>query len=1099
MQGNYRWITALKFCVISLAVVAAFSLAASAQTASGELLITVTDPSGAVVTNAEVIVTGAETGNVARSLVTNGQGIATAPLLKPGPYDISVAATGFDKLIRKGIVVHVGDVLDLRFSLQTGATSTAVTVVGQAPLVEDKSGTLTQVMNERQIIGLPLNGRDYLQLANLAAGAVPSRGTRDQTFSAYGNGGLQNAFLLDGARNVNYLRGLDNRTRDMLRPPLDALSEFNVQTSNYSAEFGASAGAVVNAVTKSGTNQIHGSAYDFLRNDNLDASDFFATSTHKPLLVQNQFGGSLGGPIIKDRAWIFGAYEGVHIRSEQTSRSTVPTAAQRAGNFGSTPIYDPFSTIANPSGTGYVRTAFPNNTIPANLLNAIGQGIVDRYPLPNLPGAVNNYLYNSPQLQSSHNGTLRGDVQVSSKDSMFGRFSITRAPLNANAALPAPAQTPVDRSTNSEGIGYGYTRTFGPTLVNEFRFSWTRLTLSQDATQPLDLIIQGSLDPAIKSSIPSFNITGYAAIGGQPGCCGNSPLTKSSGVWDISDNLSKIVGRHQLKFGIDYLIIRPTTASALGGRGSFGFNGVFTQNPQNRTGNGNSIADLLLGLANTANTGTVASVVERGHYAGGYFQDEWSVTSRLTLNLGLRYEFFQPFTEVDNRMANFIVDTGDPYYGQLAIAGLANKPRSLLYSHKNNWAPRIGFAYRMPGVKDLVVRGSYGIFYAQDQGTGITNRMTSNPPFYGYGGIALISDQTQPSTAFVLSQDASLPRPAPVSPQDFVLVPSATTPLVSWNQQALTPYVQEWNFTVEKQLPWDMVWSTNYVGNSGTHIWGLSDANQPLTNGPGSPNTRRPLAQFTHASIKRLAPWDRSNYEGISSRVEKRFGSGVAFLGSFTYGKAIDLQNPALDLVDSSGGGDTVQNGYNLNANRAVGDGNVPLRFVLSGIWDLPFGKGKPLLNSGWGAAIAGRWELSGIFQMQSGVPFTPVLSFDNANAGTTSRPNRVCSGTLANPSAQAYFDVGCFVTPAQYTFGNSGRNILYGPGQTELDFGIHRSFAIPRWEAAQLEFRAEAFNAANHPQLSVPNATIGTANAGTISSTAASNRELQFALRLSF
>ncbi len=475
------------------------------------------------------------------------------------------------------------------------------------------------------------------------------------------------------------------------------------------------------------------------------------------------------------------------------------------------------------------------------------------------------------------------------------------------------------------------------------------------------------------------------------------------------------------------------------------------------------------------------------------------MTSRLTLNLGLRYEYFTPYTEVNNKMANFIIDPGDPYFGQLAFAGIANKPRSLLSAATNNWAPRLGFAYRVPGAKDLVVRGSYGIFYAQDQGNGITSRMTSNPPFFGYGGIALISDQIQPSTAFLLSSNASIPRPTPVAPKNFVLKPSATTPLVSWDQQAVTPYVQEWNFTVEKQLPWDMVWSTNYVGNVGIHLWGNYNANQPLTNGPGSPNSRRPFAQYTSGAINRFSPWDRSNYEGISSRIEKRFSTGVSFLASFTYGRAIDLQNPAIDLVDSSGGGDTVQNGYDLNANRAISDGDVPLRFVLSGIWDLPFGKGKPFLDHGWGAAIAGQWELSGIYQVQSGVPFTPVLSFDNANAGTTSRPDRVCSGSLSNPTVQEYFNVSCFATPAAYTFGNSGRNVLFGPGENNVDFGLHRSFQLPVWESAQLEFRAEAFNVFNHPQFNVPAATIGVANAGTIASTSVPNRELQLALRLSF
>jgi hypothetical protein len=954
-------------------------------------------------------------------------------------------------------------------------------------------------MEARQILQLPLNGGNYLQLANLTAGAIPSRTSRDNSFSAYGNTGLQNAFLLDGARNENYLRGLDNRARDMLRPPLDALSEFNVQTSNYSAEFGASAGAVVNAITKSGTNQLHGSAYDFLRNSALDAADYFARAGNKPLLVQNQYGASLGGPLVRNRAWVFGAYEGTHIRNEQTNLSTVPTADMRAGNFGSTPIFNPFTTQPNPTGTGSVRTQFPNGIIPANLINPIGKAVVDRYPLPNAPGAANNFVYDSPQRQSNHNAVLRGDLQLTSKDSMFARFGITRFTIAANPGLPAPAQTPVDRTIDSEGIGYGYTRTFGPSLVNEFRFSWTRLTLSQDATLPKDEIIGGTLDPAIKTSIPTFGVTGFAAIGAQPGCCGNDPLIKSSGVWDISDNVSKTLGRHLLKFGADFQLIRPTTFAALGGRGSFGFNGVFTQNPQRRPGSGSALADLLLGVANTANTGTVADAVERGKYAGEYFQDDWSVTKNLTVNLGVRYELYFPYIEVRNKMANLILDPTDPLYGQFVIAGDGRKPSSLLTLDKNNWAPRVGFAYRVPQVKNMVVRGSFGVFFAQDQGTGVTNRMTNNPPFFGFGGIAIISDQLAPSTGFVLSSGASVPRPAPISPQSFVLNPTATTALVSWDQRATTPYVQEWNFTVEKQLPWDMVWSTSYVGNTGIHLWDIAEGNQPLTNGPGSPTSRRPLARFTVASVKRLGPWGRSNYEGLSSRLEKRFSTGLSFLASFTYGKAIDLQNPALDLCDGCGAGNNIQNSYNLNANRAVGDNNVPRRFVFSGIWDLPFGKGRHYLKSGWAGAIAGPWQLSVIYQAQTGLPFTPALSFDNANAGTTSRPDRVCSGELSNKTVQRYYDTNCFVAPVQYAFGNSGRNILYGPGENDVDLGLHRIFPLPFERPMQIDFRAEAFNLFNHPQFGNPDTTIGVSTAGVIGSVAVPNRQLQFAARFSF
>jgi hypothetical protein len=309
------------------------------------------------------------------------------------------------------------------------------------------------VVNSKEMIDVPLNGRNYLALGNLSAGAIPSAGSRDQTFSAYGNNGLQNAFLLDGGRNQNYLRGLDNRARDMIRPPLDALSEFTVQTSNFSAEFGASAGAVVNAITKSGTNAIHGSAYDFLRNDHLDARNFFALT--KPLLIRNQYGGSLGAPIVKDKAWFFAAYEGLGTRSETTSTSTVPTANQRNGIFGSTVIDDPATTRVNPNGSGYIRDPFPGNTIPASRFNSIGVGLLNIYPLPNVPGSATQFINNVPTIQNSNTGVLRGDVQVTSRDSMFARYAIARSSLFSNAALPPPAEDPVIRYVNSTGWSIG--------------------------------------------------------------------------------------------------------------------------------------------------------------------------------------------------------------------------------------------------------------------------------------------------------------------------------------------------------------------------------------------------------------------------------------------------------------------------------------------------------------------------------------------------------------------------------------------------------------------------------------------------------------------
>lgn len=1067
-----------------------------AQTSTGEIDVTVLDPSEAFIPNADVRIVGAETGNVLRTLRTNETGVAIATLLPPETYDLTVTAQGFTALVRKGIVLRVGETVTLRLQLTPGSASQSITVVGQTPTLEEKSVTLAGVMEEKQILQLPLNGRNYLQLALLVPGAVPNTTSRDNSFSAYGNSGLQNAFLLDGARNVSYLRGLDTQARDALRPPLDSMAEFTVQLSNYSAEFGASAGGIVNAVTKGGTNSLHGSAYDFLRNDNLDAANFFAPAGTKPLLVRNQYGGSLGGPMIRDRAWLFGAFEGTHVRGESTNVSTVPSLAARQGNFGSTPVYDPLTTAPNPSGSGFIRQLFPNNTIPSNRFSSIGQQVAGWYPAPNLPSGAANYVLNAPDVQSNYNGVARSDVQVSPKDSMFGRISVTRFSRLGRPALPPPAQTPVWQSIDTYGAGYGYTRAFSSFFVNEFRFAWSRVTLTQNATLPKNEMIPGILDSKVDSSIPVYNITGYASIGAQA-LTNNVPLMKSSADWDLSENASKFVGKHLIKFGADFQLIRPTTAATMNGRGSLGFTGVFTQNPQQRSGTGSAIGDLLLGDANSVTTGTTFNFVERGKYLGLFVQDQWSLTRSFNVTLGLRYELFYPYTETTDQMANFILTPGDPLYGQMIIAGDSRRPRSLLGMDRNNWAPRVGFAWNVPHVSGLVVRGAYGIFFAQDTGLGVIARLTGNPPFYGYGGLSIISDQLNPTTGFVLSQGASIPRPAPINPKDFVVNPSATFALVSWTERYTAPYTQQWNFDLQKQLPRGLTWEINYVGNHGLSFWGSAQGNQPLVNGPGSPNTRRPLARYTVAPITALAPWNQSYYHGLATKLERRFSGGLSFLASFTYGKVINLQDIGINVGSTTA--DTVQNVYNRKAQRGPSDNNIPVRFVLSGVWDLPFGSGRQFLSRGWMSRVAGAWQLTAIYGVQSGLPFNLTLSFDNANAGTASWPNRVCNGKLSNPTISRWFDTGCFPAPPAYLFGNSGKNVLQGPGLNNIDMGLHRVFRLPIERRTTLDFRLEAFNLVNHPQFANPGAVIGTTTAGVVTSTSQINRQVQFALRLEF
>ncbi len=1072
------------------------------QTATGELSITITDPSGAVLKGADVTITGTDTGATVRVLKSNDRGIAEVPLLQPGRYNTHVAAPGFKTIDRNGVTVSVGNIVSLDLALTLGESSDTVTVSGDAPLIEDKSETIAQVIGSKALTDIPLNGRNYLTAANYIPGVIPTSSGRDNSFSAYGNTGLQNAFLLDGSRNVNYLRGLDNQARDMVRPPLDSIREFTVQTSNFSAEYGAAAGGVVNVVTKSGTNQLHGSAYDFLRNSRLDAQNYFAST--RPLLVRNQYGGSLGGPVKREKAWFFLAYDGVHQRAETPATALVPTALERMGNFSRTtnpsgavvPIYDPSTTAG--TGTTATRTQLAGNVIPTVKLNAIGLALAQLYPLPNTPAlGVNVFKRNSPERNDSKNGIVRGDVQISQKDSTFVRYAQTTSSTANESALPAPAANPGVVTTASKGLGLGYTRIVTSSTVNEFRFSWTTVGIASGGTQPRDEIIPGSLDPRVTTGTPSFNVSSIAGLGGQAPCCGNSPLNKTSGVFDFADNFSWSRGTHQLKFGTDILWIRPRTFATLNGRSGFGFTGVFTQNPRARGASGSAIADLLLGDANSLTTGTAADNEERGFAYGFYAADQWQLTSALTLNYGVRYELTPPFTETQNKMANLVLDPG-PLYGQLIFSGNPARPRSLLYTDKNNIAPRLGFAYRVPYVKDLTIRSSYGIFYAQDEGTGVTNRLTSNPPFFGYGSATISSDQLNPASGFPLSPNASIARPTPIPASSFTLVPSATAALVSWTEHFQTSYVQQWSLSVQKQLPWQVLAEVNYVGNHGSQLLGVGQGNQPRVLNSTPVNSRRPLAAFTIAPIKTVGNWNSSQYEGVSAKVEKRFNAGLSFLNALTYGHAFDLQNPALDLCDTCGAGDTLQDNYNRAANYASSDNDVRFRYVLTGIIQVPSGR-TLLPNQKLAGAVLGDWAISPVYQFQTGLPFTPSLSFDAANAGTLTRPTQVCNGNLGGAGTrQQWFNTACYVNTPSYTFGNAGRNILRSPNQNQLNLSLQRNFPIRVLGETNLNMRLEGFNVLNHPQFNGPGSTVGNTLYGIITS-AGAPRQVQVAARLTF
>lgn len=1077
-----------------LAVCAVF---APAQTSSGTINGTVLDSSGAVVPAAAVRLMGTETGDVVRAFTTGPDGSFAAPLLRPSTYTVEVTAAGFKKLVRTGIVLGVDDKLDLKLQLEVGGTTESVQVTATAELVEERSNTVGQTVEERTLQQLPLNGRNYLQLGNLTAGTVPNTRSRDRSFSAYGNRGLQNAFLLDGARNQNYMRGLDNRARDAMRPSLEAISEFKVQTSNYSAEYGASAGAVVNVVTKSGTNELHGSAFEFARNNHFDARDYFLPATAaQPLYIQHQFGGSLGGPAIKNRAWWHTAYQRTSITQGDTQTGNVPLAAERGGVF-SVPMYDPLTSRANPAGSGSIRDVFANNTIPASRFDRIGKSLADRYPEPNQPGVARNYITSPSLTTRTHNATVRGDIRLSDQDTLFLRWSLDEAAFSALPLLPLGAQTGVVRDVPARSWGTGYTRVLNPAMVNEFRFAYNFVGLTQDATLPKDEIIKGSIDPSVNSGIPTFTVTNYAGIGARPNNFDNVPVTKESRVYNFSDNFSWVRGKQTLKAGFDFQYIDVPTFATLQGRGAWGFSGVYTQNPQRRPGSGNALGDLLLGLPNSITIGSPSDAQEKARNYYWYLQDDWVIHPNLTVNLGVRYEITSPFWDARNRLANLVLDSGSPLYGQYVMAGDSRSPLALETTDKNNWAPRVGFAWKAPA--STVVRGGFGVFFAQDEGFGVSQRPTNNPPFVGFGAFNVTSDQVNISSTIPLS--SALPaRSTSVNYASYKLAPSNTAQIRSWPERLTIPYVEQWNLSVQKELRKNLAWEVNYVGNHGVKLYGAYEGNQPAP-GPGAVNSRRPLRAITSGSILRVEPWVTSTYHGLSTRLERRFTEGFSFLAVYTFGRSLDMQSN-VDLCDgctNSSGSGNVPDTRNRRLNYGLSDQHIAHRLVFSGAYEVPFGPGKRRLASGPGSWLLGGWALTGITTVSSGMPLTLNLNFDNANTGNLNWPDRISSGRLSNPTIDRWFDTAAFVFPAQYVLGNAGRGIVIGPGMVSTDLGLQRNFRLPFSEASRLEFRAEAFNLFNTPQFGQPGATAGNANFGIIVDTARPNRQLQLGLKLLF
>ncbi|HKS71851.1 MAG TPA: carboxypeptidase regulatory-like domain-containing protein [Terriglobales bacterium] len=1072
------------------------------QTNTAVITGVVADSAGAVIPGAQVKITSQST-NASLTFATDSQGYFTSVPINPDTYSVTVAAPGFKTQTQAGVVLKVQDRLNLNFKMAVGEVTQTVEVTTAIPTINTQTSSLGQVLEAKTLTAMPLNGRNYLQLAGLSAGVVETgMGRNSQTNGNTGGSSGQPGqvtFAADGSRgtlNNFILDGIDNNSNDngglVINTQVDALQEFKIQTSSYSAEFGRSGGAVINAVTKSGTNSYHGNLFEFFRNSALDARNFFQTTGPKAPFKQNQWGGTIGGYIIKNKLFWFGDYQGTSINNPRPIFSTVPTAAERMGDFsapGEPTIYDP--NTYNPATN--TRQSFASeygngNRIPAGRIDPISQAFINLYPLPNVPGATkNNFLIDPAAPYLMQQGDFRADYDASANNQGFFRFS------NAGLTFLNPPRLPGLAYGQHGGYDYeeimgaalGETHIFSPTVFNEFRLGFNWYGINQNIPEnglhlpPANLTIPGVPLRANTAGLAQFSPSGYRGLGTP----GYAPTLLSTEERQLTDALSIVRGKHSIVMGFEMRWSQFNIFQVPAPNGSLSFSGQFTANPVDGSGGG-GLADALLGLPVNATYDTQVEVQNRQRTPSAFIQDDWRVTPTFTLNLGLRYDYFQPIWEKHNQQANFNFKTG-----QLEVAGQNGNSRTLTVPDHFNFAPRIGFAKTIH--QNTVISAGAGLFWSgQEIRTAGGLQLAYNEPFYYQPDF--VSDGITP----VVTVSGGFP---PLNPNQETN-PSVT----SLDARLRTPSYFEYNLSVQRALPDKMSLELSYAGSKGTHLQSMIDPNQVVTPGPGDVQSRRPYPTF--GPFAGISDRGNSRYYSGQAKLQKQTGQGLYFLSSFTWSKAYDDEP---EICCSS---PWPQNSWNIPSDTGLADFNQTLRWVLSYDYLLPFGPGHrflggagPVLNQ-----IVGGWHLGGIYSLGSGFPFSAALGYDSSNTGTfgTVRADQILpNGNLpaSQRSVNNWFNTAAYADPSQripgrpYAFGNSGRNTLIGPDTNDFDLSLGKTFPIR--EAMNVEFRGEFFNVLNHPNFAQPDnvLTDGPGAFGVVTSTGLDNREIQLALKFNF
>jgi hypothetical protein len=1090
------------------------SLNAIAQTTTGSIVGTVTDATGAVVPRAAVTITNIDTG-ISTKTVTDTTGNYVATTLREGRYTVTVEATGFRRSEQTGITLNVQDRLGVNITLEVGQVTDTIEVNSTPPALQTDTSYLGQVVNSQNIVDLPLNGRFFTRLAVLTSGATPTApGARDERtggFSVNGVRPYQNSYLLDGIDNNSLSEDLTNEASFVVGPPPDAIAEFRVQTNSMSSEFGRSGGAVMNVTIKSGTNELHGSVYEFLRNSALDAKNFFDPATGPtPPFKQNQFGAAVGGPLMlphysgKNRTFFFADYQGTRIRTAHTFFATVAPTAWRTGNFsGFNTLFDPDTTVVQ-NGL-VIRQPFAGNQIPVSRFDPASAKLIAAMTVPNAPGSVspsgvaNNYLSNPVEPDTTDQGDVRVDHKMSDKDSFFARFSMSDQSLSPPAALPPPLSAAAfssgDWTNNTRQGMFSETHIFTPRLVNEFRAGYTRLRTERLQFNAGDNLSAQFGIPGVpfgpnNGGLPRFAVSGLTNFGSAT----YQPTREFENLFDFIETLSLVRGRHTLKFGaewkpqVNFSILQPPTP-----RGSLSFNGNSTRDANNRGATGLGFADFVLGKLSNA---SLASFIDDTFQQPGYFfyvQDDFKISSRLTLNLGVRYEFVSMPRERRDGQANYNVATGmldlpagrnDPlpanFFPQIQVN--RNAPRQLVPQDRNNFAPRVGFAFKM--TNKSVLRAGYGVFYSSyEAGPLSIPNPGNNPPFYVAANFPAVSFATLNPIVNRLS--GGFPANAFTNP--------AAASLFSLDPAFRDPYVQHWNFGIQQDLGFNMVWEASYAGSAGKKLYEFRNVNQPLpTTDPNADVDPRRPRPFLGNDLTFWCSCGSSTYHSLQTKVEKRFSNHLSFLAAYTFGKSIDEQSQASLGFDNS---TSVRSEYNYRLEKGRSDFDQTHRVVVSYTLDLP----SRDTWKGATKAILGGWQLIGIHSFTTGTPFTVHARTDFSNTGGDARPNvvlNVPTDPSGGSSRQEWFNPAAFTNPVNGQFGNAGRNILSGPSNVGIDLSLFKN--IPLRERLHLQFRSEFFNLINHPNFRGLNTTYDSSNPGELTA-AGTSRQIQFALKLLF